>query len=328
MLNELEVRHDNLPATLPELSQFVLIGREKLASVKAEIRAIQKVGLAKEVLEQKRAEAQEIAELVTLSEVQLGRMLKEIPKVEHTGNQYSAKMETCPLGQESKTKTETTKELGFTPKQVSQFQRMADHEDIVHAAIAEAKENDDVVSRRAVMKKIEEVKKPHVSFNSGNNEWYTPEYIITAARIAMGSIDMDIASSDMAQQIVQAKEYYTAETNGLDKPLHGNIWLNPPYSSDLVDKFISKMVDERDNYDQAVVLVNNATETEWFERLISIASAVCFPRSRVRFYMPEGKTGAPLQGQAIIYIGTNVKAFDCAFASIGWRGVQLAVRTD
>ena len=324
-MGELEVRHDNLPATLPELSQFVLIGREKLASVKAEIRAIQKVGLAKEVLEQKRAEAQEIAELVTLSEVQLGRMLKEIPKATPNNNAFH---ENRPDTNFVKPKAEAVKELGFTRDQVSQFQRMADHEDIVHAAIAEAKENDDVVSRRAVMKKIEEVKKPHVSFNSGNNEWYTPEYIITAARIAMGSIDMDIASSDMAQQIVQAKEYYTAETNGLDKPLHGNIWLNPPYSSDLVDKFISKMVDERDNYDQAVVLVNNATETEWFERLISIASAVCFPRSRVRFYMPEGKTGAPLQGQAIIYIGTNVKAFDCAFASIGWRGVQLAVRTD
>ena len=324
-MNELEVRHDNLPSTLPELSQFVLIGREKLASVKAEIRAIQKVGLAKEVLEQKRAEAQEIAELVTLSEVQLGRMLKEIPKATPNNNAFH---ENRPDTNFVKPKAEAVKELGFTRDQVSQFQRMADHEDIVHAAIAEAKENDDVVSRRAVMKKIEEVKKPHVSFNSGNNEWYTPEYIITAARIAMGSIDMDIASSDMAQQIVQAKEYYTAETNGLDKPLHGNIWLNPPYSSDLVDKFISKMVDERDNYDQAVVLVNNATETEWFERLISIASAVCFPRSRVRFYMPEGKTGAPLQGQAIIYIGTNVKAFDCAFASIGWRGVQLAVRTD
>ena len=320
MLNELEVRHDNLPATLSELSQFVLIGREKLASVKAEIRAIQKVGLAKEVLEQKRAEAQEIAELVTLSEVQLGRMLKEIPKASG-GDRRSEDFKNDLQVNFEKPKAETAKELGFTPKQVSQFQRMADHEDIVHAAIAEAKENDDVVSRRAVMKKIEEVKKPHVSFNSGNNEWYTPEYIITAARIAMGSIDMDIASSDMAQKIVQAKEYYTAETNGLDKPLHGNIWLNPPYSSDLVDKFISKLV-------EAVVLVNNATETEWFERLISIASAVCFPRSRVRFYMPEGKTGAPLQGQAIIYIGTNVKAFDCAFASIGWRGVQLAVRTD
>ena len=151
----LEVRHDNLPATLPELSQFVLIGREKLASVKAEIRAIQKVGLAKEVLEQKRAEAQEIAELVTLSEVQLGRMLKEIPKA--SSNQYTSA--NCPEGQ--KAKSESTKELGFTPKQVSQFQRMADHEDIVHAVIAEAKENDDIVSRSAVMKKIaESIPKP------------------------------------------------------------------------------------------------------------------------------------------------------------------------
>lgn len=157
-MEELEVRHDNLPATLPELSQFVLIGREKLASVKAEIRAIQKVGLAKEVLEQKRAEAQEIAELVTLSEVQLGRMLKEIPKTSGGTNQYNKEEKSTKV---EKSKMETTKELGFNRRQVSEFQRMADHEDIVHAAIAEAKENDDVVSRRAVMKKIaESIPKP------------------------------------------------------------------------------------------------------------------------------------------------------------------------
>lgn len=157
-MNELEVRHDNLPSTLPELSQFVLIGREKLASVKAEIRAIQKVGLAKEVLEQKRAEAQEIAELVTLSEVQLGRMLKSIPT---SAGKRTDRQTSSTTIEEVKTKTEAVSELGFSKDQVSQFQRMADHEDIVHAAIAEAKENDDVVSRRAVMKKIaESIPKP------------------------------------------------------------------------------------------------------------------------------------------------------------------------
>lgn len=157
-MNELEVRHDNLPSTLPELSQFVLIGREKLASVRAEIRAIQKVGLAKEVLEQKRAEAQEIAELVTLSEVQLGRMLKEIPKSDGGRPQKNSSSASDEF---LKTKSETIAELGFNRQQVSQFQRMADHEDVVHAAIAEAKENDDIVSRSAVMKKIaESIPKP------------------------------------------------------------------------------------------------------------------------------------------------------------------------
>lgn len=80
-----------------------------------------------EVKEQKRAEAQEIAELVTLSEVQLGRMLKEIPKAQ---GQRSDLETSLPSGQEVKPKAETVKELGFTSKQVSQFQRMADHEEV------------------------------------------------------------------------------------------------------------------------------------------------------------------------------------------------------
>lgn len=150
-MNELTVRQESLPVTLPELANFVLIGREKLVSVRAEIRAIQKVGLAKEVLEQKRAEAQEIAELVTLSEVKIGAMLKEIPKTSGGVNQYNKEENSTKV---EKSKMETTKELGFTKHQVSEFQRMATHEDIVHEAIAEAKENDDIVSRAAVLKKI------------------------------------------------------------------------------------------------------------------------------------------------------------------------------
>ena len=320
-MNELTVRQESLPSALPELANFVLIGREKLASVRAEIRAIQKVGLAKEVLEQKRAEAQEIAELVTLSEVKIGAMLKEIPKA--SANQYKS----ANSSSDEKAKSEAVKELGFNRQQVSQFQRMATHEDIVHEAIAEAKENDDIISRSAVLKKIDEAKKPHVTNNSGNNEWYTPRNIIEAARRAMGSIDVDIASSDKAQVFVKASEYYTIETNGLDKPLHGNIWLNPPYAADLVNKFITKIVDERGDYEQAIVLVNNATETEWFEKLVSVSSAICFPKGRIRYFLPDGSQGgSPLQGQAIVYIGKNIENFDREFADIGWRVRSIAVR--
>jgi phage N-6-adenine-methyltransferase len=162
------------------------------------------------------------------------------------------------------------------------------------------------------------MKKPHVSFNSGNNEWYTPAELIEAARLAMGSIDTDPASNEIAQKTVKAGTYYTAETNGLDKDWCGNVWMNPPYASDLIGKFIDKLIAERQNYKQAIILVNNATETEWFNKIISIASAVCFPKSRVKFYMPDGKTGAPLQGQAVIYIGDNIAAFCEAFSGIGW----------
>ena len=305
-----------LPAELPELAKYVLIGREKLAAVRAEINAIKKVGLAKEVLEQKRAEAQEIAELVTLSEVKIGAMLREIPT--KTGNQYKSANST--KNEIARSKTETTKELGFTKDQVSQFQRMADHEDVVKQAIVEARENDDIISRNAVLKKIEEEQKPHVAFNTGNNEWYTPKEYIELARLVMGSIDCDPASCDVAQETVQAGVYYTEETNGLDKDWDGNVWMNPPYATGLIEKFCEKVAEEymSGNTEQAVVLVNNATETSWFKSLVSCASAVCFPHGRIRFMTASGKAGAPLQGQAVVYFGDNVERFISEFQNIGW----------
>jgi phage N-6-adenine-methyltransferase len=166
---------------------------------------------------------------------------------------------------------------------------------------------------------VQEVaKRPHVSFNSGNNEWYTPKGIIETARDMMGSIDIDPASSEVANKVVKAECFYTVENDGLSKKWFGNVWLNPPYASDLIGKFADKLVSEFENYSQAVVLVNNATETEWFNKIIGIGSAVCFPRGRVKFYKPDGSTGAPLQGQAIIYIGNCPDKFIRRFNEIGW----------
>lgn len=163
--------------------------------------------------------------------------------------------------------------------------------------------------------------RPHVSFNSGNNEWYTPADYIELARKVMGGIDLDPATSEIAQETVGAKVYYTAETNGLDKPWSGRVWMNPPYASDLIGRFVDKLVSEMPNIEQAIVLVNNATETEWFNKLVSNASAVCFPRSRVKFYMPDGKTGAPLQGQTLLYFGENGAAFTDVFSEKGWCAI-------
>lgn len=311
-MNEIATMQKQLPENIEDLSKFALVGREKLAAVRAEIRAIQKVGLAKEVLEQKKAEAQEIAELVTLSEVKIGAMLKEIPKAQGKRTDITSN----PKGQDVETKTGTIRELGFTPKQTAQFQQMAEHEDIVHEAIAEARENDDIVSRSAVLRKIEESKKPHVVNNSGDNEWYTPSKYIEAARTVMGSIDLDPASNDFANQTVKATTYYTAETNGLDKEWRGNIWMNPPYSRDLLPQFIEKLL--KSDFQKAVVLVNNATDTEWFQMLVSEASAIVFTTGRIKFVKRNGESGMPLQGQAFVYFGKNGEKFINVFSEFGW----------
>ncbi|GHU35949.1 hypothetical protein FACS1894105_05500 [Clostridia bacterium] len=162
--------------------------------------------------------------------------------------------------------------------------------------------------------------KPHVAQNSGNNEWYTPSDYIEAARSVLGAIDLDPASSDLANETVRASQYYTLEDSGLVKDWSGRVWMNPPYSSELIPLFAEKLAQHYRDGDvsEAVVLVNNATETAWFNELVSVSSAVIFPKTRVKFHMPDGKTGSPLQGQAVLYLGDKPNAFLSAFQNFGW----------
>jgi DNA modification methylase len=157
-MNELTVTQSNIPANIEDLAKFVLIGRDKLQSVRAEISAISKLGLAKEVYEQKKAEAQEIAETVTLAEMRTGELLKAIPKASG-GDRKSDKIKSNIGVTFEKTKEETAKELGFTKMQVSRMQTLAENPEIVKEAIQEARANDDIVSRSFVLGKIKQEKK-------------------------------------------------------------------------------------------------------------------------------------------------------------------------
>lgn len=142
-----------LPSTIPELRRFALVGRDKLQAVRAEIHAIEKVGLAQEVREQKLQEAQEIAEVVTDAEVRIGELLKQIPKATNGGaNQYQAKSQCSEIKQ--KPKSQVIKENGLSQRQAEHFQIMADNPDSVARAKEKARENGEVLSRSAVLNQI------------------------------------------------------------------------------------------------------------------------------------------------------------------------------
>ena len=190
-------------------------------------------------------------------------------------------------------------------------------------ATQKAEAEDRPVTARDVTDAVYKLK-PHVAQNSGENEWYTPPEFIEAARKVMGGIDLDPASSEIANRIVQAKYYFTKEEDGLEKVWYGNVFMNPPYASELIkqfaEKFSTHVIDG--SISQGIVLVNNATETLWFREIIDCASAVVFTTGRVKFLDPQGNPGAPLQGQAIIYCGTNEIEFLEQFSKFGW-GARL-----
>jgi ParB family chromosome partitioning protein len=159
----------------------------------------------------------------------------------------------------------------------------------------------------------------HVARHTGELEWYTPPAYLDAARSVLGAFDLDPASSDLAQERVRAQTYHTREDDGLSKAWAGRVWMNPPYASGLVEAFVAKLVAhyEAGDVTAAVVLVNNATETGWFRRCAGAASAICFPTGRIRFLAPRGELRAPLQGQALLYLGDDPGGFSAAFSAFG-----------
>ena len=167
----------------------------------------------------------------------------------------------------------------------------------------------------------------HVANNSGNCEWYTPPDVLRAARRVMGEIDLDPASSDKAQETVQAARYFTAEHDGLVQEWEGRVWLNPPYDNVTLSHFVDKLMNSR-RVVEWCVLVNNATETKWGQRLIRQAGAACFVSGRIKFLDESGQpTGTPLQGQMILYMGDNVERFLRAFGRFGEsRPLSMPVR--
>lgn len=168
-----------------------------------------------------------------------------------------------------------------------------------------------------------------------SNEWYTPSKYIEAAREVMGSIDLDPASCALANQTVRAARYYTQEDDGLSKAWYGNVWLNPPYSSDnspsgmfagkapggngkgLTGFFIAKLVEgyETGYINQAVACVNADVIRNWFQPLWNYP--ICFSHKKILFHRPGEISQHHYFGTCFVYLGWNEQGFVEHFSQFG-----------
>jgi DNA N-6-adenine-methyltransferase (Dam) len=168
-----------------------------------------------------------------------------------------------------------------------------------------------------------------------SDEWYTPRCFIEHARTVMGTIDLDPFSSPAANQVVKAAYYFDPLTSAFDRPWRSpkqkrqypngvNVWMNPPYGMPLIAQAIDTLgaACHRGDVAQAIVLVNNATETRWFQLLCELGTALCFPRQRIAFTAPDGKAiGGNTRGQAFFYLApyhNKTADFLQEFAAVGF----------
>ena len=177
---------------------------------------------------------------------------------------------------------------------------------------------------------------------SGNWEYYTAPIIVHASRLVMGSIDLDPASSDIANKTVKAKAYYTIEDDGLSKDWLGNIWLNHPFhkgekacpklrkrckkkickqrgfhiDEDIPSnsKWINKLISEYEtnNIFQAMSICYASTSENWFFPLLDFPQ--CYLNPRTNYFDKHGNLIKGVsKGSVVTYIGPKVKLFEEVF---------------
>jgi DNA N-6-adenine-methyltransferase (Dam) len=163
-----------------------------------------------------------------------------------------------------------------------------------------------------------------------SNEWFTPSKYIEAARAVLGSIDLDPASCELANQVVKATRYYTREQNGLAQDWTcTSMWLNPPYGrkngsgSSVIRCFVSRLIREYEtgNIYQAITLLPTQTNASWFQCLWEFP--LCFASHRLHFVKPrgndlreDGRTSHTL-GTIFAYLGPYEQRFIEHFSKFG-----------
>jgi hypothetical protein len=188
--------------------------------------------------------------------------------------------------------------------------------------------------------------------SSESNEFYTPPAIVEAARATMGGIDLDPASCEEANEVVQARCYYLARglelswRRDVDHNLAlgstlGNpgaparVFLNPPGGK--VGKRSSAVVWweklcrewQAGNVEQAVFICFNleVLNTTQASPLACLDFPICYFRQRPRFWPPgtppelRGKSGSPKYPGCAVYLplGSNagVARFGALFSPLG-----------
>jgi phage N-6-adenine-methyltransferase len=203
-------------------------------------------------------------------------------------------------------------DLGISSQRASEMRRLAE---VGPAAIEEAAQAANEAGERLTRDAVFN----HRAQGTGENEWYTPAEHIEAAREVLGEIDLDPASSIIANRTVRATRFFTLEDNGLEQEWHGRVWINPPYAQPYILHFAQKIAKEYSEGRtlEAIALTHNYTDTAWFHLLGTYAAAICFTRGRIGFLSPEGQKAAPTQGQAFFYFGPDPAKFSQVFTRFG-----------
>jgi hypothetical protein len=147
------------------------------------------------------------------------------------------------------------------------------------------------------------------------DEALTPQSIIEAVSALLGEIDLDPCAESAEQHNVPAKNYYTADDNGLapDRPWSGRLFIHPPLDS--AEQWIDRTLREltAGTIREAVLLLPTRTDATWLRSLRGFAIAFMSERLQVRLPGQEQPQAMP-EPMMLVFVGHQQRIGDFADA--------------
>jgi DNA N-6-adenine-methyltransferase (Dam) len=161
--------------------------------------------------------------------------------------------------------------------------------------------------------------------NSESDEWYTPAEFVERARIVLETIDLDPFSCGAANRVVKATKFFSKDECAYSHPWREGrdrvrVFMNPPYGRATLAPAVSLFLQKwhEGHVLEAIVLVNNATETKWFQSLAVNCNAICFAAKKISFWNADGKPiSGNTRGQVFFYFGDSEENFIEEFSPVG-----------
>lgn len=125
------------------------------------------------------------------------------------------------------------------------------------------------------------------------DEQYTPKWIFDKLNVYF---DLDVCAPFEGSH-AKAPFWFHKELDGLSQRWHGNVWMNPPYSS--AKQWVQKFMEHR----QGVALLP-FSKAYWFIELWNDADAIC-PIYDIKFNQPDGSTKGIFMPVALFAYGKN-----------------------
>lgn len=207
---------------------------------------------------------------------------------------------------------------------------------------------------------MEETHNMAIRHSSATPEHFTPPEVIEAAARVLGTIDLDPASTALANRyMVKASKYYNARTNGFDKKWEGTVFLNPPggrcdekgrltsrgknsaaklWWFNLVNQYQNGGVTAAIFIGFSIEILQTTQAHDGTTLPCPLDFPICIPQKRIRFWTETGnrkspfvESKSPSHANVIVYLppegyGRNHKqAFMRQFGQFGrciWQGRQ------